>query len=132
MLTGINHITISVNDLDESFSFYTSIIGMKPRVRWASGAYLSLSDLWFCLAVGKSKPSNDYSHIAFDIADADFQKFSAKLLEFGVKTWKENVSEGRSLYFLDPNGHKLEIHTGSLQTRLNTLKKNPYEGLVWF
>lgn len=132
MLTGINHITISVNDLDESFSFYSSVIGMEPRVKWETGAYLSMSDLWFCLSVGQTKPSNDYSHIAFNISETDFSKYSLRLLDMGIKTWKENISEGQSLYILDPNGHKLEIHSGNLQTRLNALKETPYKGLVWF
>lgn len=32
---------------------------------------------------------------------------------------EENLSEGDSLYFLDPDGHKLELHVGSLQSRLD-------------
>ena len=42
-----------------------------------------------------------------------------------------NHSEGRSLYVLDPDGHKLEIHVGTLADRLESLKRKPYAGLVW-
>lgn len=32
----------------------------------------------------------------------------------------------------DLDGHKLEIHSGSLESRLDSLKQQPYKGLVWF
>ena len=41
MLTGINHITLAVTDLDRSMEFYIDILGMKPHVRWDRGAYLT-------------------------------------------------------------------------------------------
>ena len=46
--------------------------------------------------------------------------------------WKEDKSEGKSTYFLDPDGHKLEIHIGSLETRLAHYLKNPSKGVTVF
>jgi catechol 2,3-dioxygenase-like lactoylglutathione lyase family enzyme len=131
VLRGLNHITIAVSDLDRSLRFYTAIIGMRGHVRWDNGAYLTLGDVWFCLSYDKVKPSEDYSHIALDIAEGDFPSFTSKLRGAGVIEWKKNSSEGQSVYFLDPDGNKLEAHSGSLQTRLNSLKDKPYSGLVW-
>ncbi len=129
MLRGLNHITIAVKDLDKSFGFYVELLGMKPHAKWNKGAYLSLGELWFCLSFDEVIPSNDYSHIAFDVSASNFPLLKSQLLSAGIQHWKQNKSEGNSLYILDPNGHKLELHVGSLAKRLESLKANPYDGL---
>lgn len=131
-LTSLNHITIAVSDLDRSLDFYTHILGFKAHVKWDKGAYLSLGDLWFCLSVDKVCPKSDYSHFAFSIEAADFEVFCSDPKKAGVPEWKKNKSEGQSMYILDPDGHKLEVHVGSLHSRLQTLRHNPYEGQGWF
>jgi catechol 2,3-dioxygenase-like lactoylglutathione lyase family enzyme len=67
--------------------------------------------------------SSDYTHVAFDVAQADFAGLVQQLLAAGARTWKDNRSEGDSFYFLDPDGHKLEIHVGSLDTRLKAMER---------
>lgn len=131
MMRGLNHITIAVSDLDRSLDFYTRLLGMTPHVRWRNGAYLSLDGIWFCLSLGEVKPSQDYCHIAFDVAEEDMKAVVRKLRLEKVIEWKKNQSEGSSLYVLDPDGHKLEIHGGNLESRLESLKSHPYEGQVW-
>lgn len=49
MITGINHITLSVINLDESFNFYTQVLCCQPVAKWKQGAYLLAGDLWLCL-----------------------------------------------------------------------------------
>ncbi|TMO79001.1 fosfomycin resistance glutathione transferase [Pseudoalteromonas aurantia] len=132
MLNGINHITIAVNDLEESFNFYVKILGMVPHAKWFRGAYLSLNELWFCLSLDEASPSKDYSHLAFDVSPSNFSVAKDKILNSGAKQWKQNKSEGNSIYFLDPNSHKLELHVGSLTKRLESLKITPYDGLQFF
>ncbi|MFA0813530.1 fosfomycin resistance glutathione transferase [Microbulbifer epialgicus] len=131
MLKSLNHITIAVKNLEKSFEFYVELLGMKPHAKWTRGAYLSLDDLWFCLSVSvdKSSPSQDYTHIAFEIDIENINAMRERLQVNDVPEWKKNSSEGDSIYFLDPDGHKLEVHCGSLQTRLESLKVKPYEGL---
>jgi catechol 2,3-dioxygenase-like lactoylglutathione lyase family enzyme len=132
MLKGLNHITLAVSDLDTSFQFYTLLLGFKPEVKWSTGAYLSLGNLWLCLSLGEAKPALDYTHIALDIAQENFATFSETLINAGVVQWKENSSEGDSLYFLDPDGHKLEVHVGSLLSRLQSLQRKPYAGATFY
>lgn len=132
MLTGINHITIAVSNLARSLDFYCEILGLEREVTWNHGAYLSINDFWLCLSVENASPARDYSHICFDIDGHNFKAFKDRVLSYHVKTWKENSSEGESLYILDPDAHKLEIHVGSLRSRLEELKTAPYVGLTWY
>ena len=132
MLKGLNHITVAVSDLSESFDFYVSVLGFKPEVKWKSGAYLSTGELWLCLSLDTASPAKDYSHISFSISATDFNAYCSKLVSAGVKTWKENKSEGDSFYVLDPDGHKLEIHVGNLHSRLKALRINPYDEMTWY
>ena len=131
MLTSLNHITLAVHNLDDSLLFYTDILGFKADVRWDKGAYLHLADLWLCLSVGPVCSQEDYTHIAFTIEKADFDAFTNTLKRHKVPIWKQNKSEGDSIYFLDPDQHKLEAHVGNLQSRLRALHDHPYSGLQW-
>ncbi|PHM38255.1 fosfomycin resistance glutathione transferase [Xenorhabdus innexi] len=132
MLTGLNHLTLAVSNLERSLDFYINLLEFTPHVRWQNGAYLTLGELWLCLSYDETKPAQDYTHIAFNIEPQNFSAFREKVLSAGIKQWKENRSEGDSIYFLDPDGHQLEIHVGSLTSRLDALRIKPYEGLEWY
>jgi catechol 2,3-dioxygenase-like lactoylglutathione lyase family enzyme len=49
MITGVNHITLAVRNTEESFSFYTQVLGCQPVARWPQGAYLLAGNLWLAL-----------------------------------------------------------------------------------
>jgi catechol 2,3-dioxygenase-like lactoylglutathione lyase family enzyme len=131
MITGLNHITLAVKDIDTSLAFYQEALGFKAHVKWEGGAYLSAGDLWLCLSKDDAQATQDYTHIAFTVPQALFEDFTSTLVAAGIRQWKQNSSEGDSLYLLDPDGHKLEIHSGDLTTRLESLKAKPYQGLTW-
>ena len=135
MITGVNHITLAVRDVDQSYQFYVETLGSRPLARWSKGAYLLLGDLWLCLTLDErtsSSPLPEYSHIAFNVPAARFDDAAASIRASGAVIWQDNRSEGASLYFLDPDGHKLEIHAGDWRTRLAAMKKDPWEGNIQY
>ena len=133
MISGINHITLSVTNIDISFHFYTEILHLTPVLLWAKGCYLKAGDTWLALVEQKnSKPAVGYSHLAFSIDQSTFDKFVNKLKEAGVHSWQKNRSEGNSYYFLDPDGHKLEIHCTDLENRLEYARKEPWANFTFF
>ena len=134
-ITGANHLTLAVSDVERSFRFYVEVLGLKPLARWSTGAYLTAGELWFCLsqdARARREPHPDYTHFAFSVEAAEFNALSARIRAEGATIWKENASEGASLYFLDPDGHKLELHVGDWRARLQDLRDDPWEPGIRF
>ena len=135
MVTGVNHITLSVKNLAASFEFYTRILGIEPRARWPKDAYLEAGGTWIALLEDKKARDTqlpEYTHVAFSVRSKDFGPLSKRIRESGAEIWHRNETEGPSIYFLDPDGHKLEIHVGTLETRIASAKKDAWEGLELF
>jgi catechol 2,3-dioxygenase-like lactoylglutathione lyase family enzyme len=132
MITGVNHLTLSIKNTEESFAFYTQVLGFQPVAKWPKGAYLLAGDMWIALVLDDrthEQPLPEYTHIAFSVSQVDFPVMCERIKNSGAVIWQENWTEGESLYFLDPNGHKLEIHASDLATRIKTAKESPWAGL---
>lgn len=143
MITGINHINLSVSDVARSFLFYKELLGFTPLCQSEGSAYLlagsqdTAGALWLSLDLDRAKtriPSPCNTHFAFSVSKADFGPMKARLLEAGVVSFKENTSPGESFYFLDPDGHKLELHVGTWQERIAAKKENPgaWQNATWY
>ncbi len=125
MIKNINHITLAVQDIARSFTFYQEILGLKPLCKWDKGAYFLVGEFWFCLNVDEKREKNPcYTHYAFSVDLKDFAAMAERIKRAGVIIFKNNISEGKSLYFLDPDGHKLEIHVGGWQERIDSKKRD--------
>lgn len=135
MLTGLNHLTLATVNLSQSVEFYVDLLGFRLAARWDKGAYLILGDLWLCLSLDNNRASgrsSDYTHYAFSVEQHAFGQLTACLRMHQVIEWKPNASEGDSFYFLDPDGHRLEVHVGSLASRLAQCRLQPYAGMKFF
>lgn len=129
-IKGLNHFLFSVSNLKNSISFYQNVFDAKLLVKGRSTAYFDLNGMWLALNEEKDIPRNDikesYTHIAFSIDEADFDLTYEKL-----KCLKVPILPGRprdekdkkSIYFTDPDGHKFEFHTGTLQERIDYYKQ---------
>lgn len=135
MLSGFNHLTLAVTDLERSVRFYNELLQVQLDATWDTGAYFSLPGLWLCLSLDPLRdpqPAADYTHYAFTVAAADFSTLVARLRSSGVEEWRDNRSEGASFYFLDPDGHKLEVHVGDLASRLQACRLKPYAQMQFY
>jgi glutathione S-transferase fosA5 len=131
-ILGPSHLTLSVASIERSVAFYVETLGCRPVARWPAGAYLTAGGFWLALVEdngARSQPLPEYTHFAFQVSAEGFATLADKIRGSGARIFQENETEGDSLYFLDPDGHKLEIHVGDLQSRLDHARRNPWPGL---
>lgn len=129
-IKGLNHFLFSVSDLERSIQFYQEVFDAKLLVKGRSTAYFDLKGMWLALNLEEGIPRNEisqsYTHIAFSIAEADYDKMYDKLEKLHVNILSgrsRNEKDKKSIYFTDPDGHKFEFHTGTLKDRLKYYKE---------
>lgn len=111
--------------MSESVEFYKNILNAKLLFFEKKTAYLDLSGIWIALNqedIPRNEIKYSYTHTAFTINEEELESWYEKLKKHSV-----NILEGRdrepeekkSIYFEDPDGHKIELHTGTMKERID-------------
>lgn len=125
---GIDHVALSVKDLEQSLKFYTEVIGLKisPREHQKPGAEYFLDCGTSLIGLIQGDPNGNVhvlqdgglggNHVSFRVPTGDFDRIHEDLKARGVTiTYHKKRERSWSLYFLDPDGNKLEITAWPLE-----------------
>jgi catechol 2,3-dioxygenase-like lactoylglutathione lyase family enzyme len=116
----LEHVNLTVSDLDRSIEFYRRLLGL--RIRWRgtlssglAGAHVGNDEMYIALfqAPEPGRAGSDYeavglNHFGFVVDRLDECK--RRLLEMGAPPHAEqDYDPGRRLYVLDPDGIEVEL-----------------------
>ena len=117
---GLDHVAITVADLERSVAFYRDLLGLEsrygelhvPMFMLAQGSGLALFPAEALPGDGGSGEADiRVAHVAFRVDRAQFDHAREALPGAGVDLRFEDHGNVHSLYFNDPDGHKLELAT---------------------
>jgi catechol 2,3-dioxygenase-like lactoylglutathione lyase family enzyme len=128
MIEGLSHITYIVRDLERMAHFLMTVFEAKEiyssddkTFSISQEKFFLINDIWVVIMEGEPLSEKTYNHVAFKVAQEDFDKYIERVRRLGIEV-REGRSrvpgEGNSLYFYDYDNHLYELHTGTLQQRL--------------
>jgi catechol 2,3-dioxygenase-like lactoylglutathione lyase family enzyme len=85
MVNGINHITISVKNIETAFIFYKDILKLKPVMKSNRSAYFYAGKIWIALDQrGEYDSSKNYAHICFNISKKLYKGFVEQIKQNNI------------------------------------------------
>ncbi len=116
----LNHTIVAARDRDATAEFLTDVLGLPPATTFGPFKVVSLGNdvsLDVVQAEGEVHPQ----HYAFLVGEDEFDEIWGRIKRYGLTYYADpyhrhadqiNTNDGgRGLYWLDPNGHNLEIIT---------------------
>lgn len=129
-LEGIDHVAMSVQDVERSAQWYIDVLGFEHRHKDVWGGiptFVAKGDTAIALFPGKTGSTSLAAvasakaasgpapirmlHLAFRADRENFRVSQEELKRRGISFTFEDHEIVHSIYFRDPDGHKLEITT---------------------
>lgn len=128
MIEGLSHMTFIVKDLDKMERLLTTVLDAgkiydsgENTFSLSKERFFDIGGVWVATMEGDPLPSKTYNHVAFKMADDEYDDRLARIRALGLEVREGRArveGEGRSIYFYDDDNHMFELHSGTLKERL--------------
>ncbi len=124
----LSHITFVCADPDRMEEVLIKVL--KARKIYDSGAggyslsperFYDIGGVWVAVMQGAALTERSYNHVAFWVDEEELEERLAEIAALGLEVLpgrKRVAGEGQSIYFYGPDGHLIELHSGTLADRL--------------
>jgi metallothiol transferase len=115
VIESVNHIGITVSDLDKSIKFYKELFDFDvvENISNSGQAFLKMGDILLSLVEVKGYKSSSDSRncISFYVDEEDFEDAFDELEDLGIEIvfGPENIRKGQRVVFADPDGNHIEL-----------------------
>jgi catechol 2,3-dioxygenase-like lactoylglutathione lyase family enzyme len=110
----MNHVSLSVTDVNRSADFYNRVLGLEIISRPANGGLnMGLGNESFLGLYNLSNPGS-MSHLCIGVDDYDADELAERLVPHGItarvsRDPANRTSGGDQLYFTDPDGISVQL-----------------------
>jgi catechol 2,3-dioxygenase-like lactoylglutathione lyase family enzyme/ketosteroid isomerase-like protein len=128
----IDHVAIAVTDVERSVEWYSDVLGMDRRhPEWGTEPAMVCAGET-CVALfaiegeAQPPPARDaiaMRHLAFRVDRAGFERAQSELRERGIAFEVMDHQTAHSVYFQDPDGHRLELTTYEVESRESVYRR---------
>ena len=122
-IAQIDHVAIAVGNVERSIDWYCDVLGMErrhpewgtePAMVCAGETCVALFALEGAAEAAPGRGAVAMRHLAFRVDRAGFERAQEELAERGIHFEFMDHETAHSVYFADPDGHRLEITTYEL------------------
>ena len=115
----INHVSLSVTDVERSADFYAKLLGLKVVSRPGNGG-INLGLGTSFLGVYKLRDPGTVNHFCIGVDDFDPDKMAERLKQQGIQATVDRnpanrTSGGDQLYFNDPDHTRVQLGANGYQ-----------------
>ncbi len=120
MAIELNHTIVNVRDQERGAAFLTDLFGLPPATRFGPFHVVEV-DNGVSLDYISTDDRIEVQHFAFLVSDDEFTTIFGRIVDRGLPYWADPGRQtpgeinhhdgGRGVYFVDPDGHVLEIIT---------------------
>lgn len=119
---GLNHIALSVTDLQESEVFYRDIIGLEQieePFKLGIHAWFAVGNtqLHVIESAEERRERSIYNHLCFSVSDMEFFIKTLEDNKITYRSWEGEIGEVtlrtdgvQQIYFTDPDGFWIEVN----------------------